>query len=85
MIQESCESKKGRAINQASSASRGVRLKPDDRLGVESHYIRDSNLTLTVVGPSFLMKKKVIDKTLTCCPHSFFYQLDGFSSRDLLL
>lgn len=36
-----------------------VRLKPDDRPGVESDYIRDGNLTLTVgVGPSFLMKKK---------------------------
>lgn len=85
MIQESCEYNKGRAI-KLHQHPEVVRLKPADRPGVENDYIRDGNLTLTVgVGPSFLMKKKVIDKTLTCCLHSFFYQLDGFSSRDLLL
>lgn len=74
MIQESCEYNKGRKSNQASPASRGRQAEArDDRPGVESDYIRDGNLTLTVgVGPSFLMKKKVIDKTLTCCLHSFF-------------
>lgn len=85
MVQESCEYKKGRAI-KLRQRPEVVTLKPDDRPGVESDYIRDGNLTLTVgIGPSFLMKKKVIDKTPTCCLHSFSINWTDFRVKDLLL
>jgi hypothetical protein len=64
--------------NQASPTSSS--LKADDRPGVERDYVRDGNLTTVYVGPSFLMKKNVIDKTLTFCLLSFFYPLAYFWS-----
>ena len=77
-----------RREEQSSFASipRSFRLKPDDRPGVESDYIRDGNLTLTGVGPSFLMKKKVIDKTLTLFSALIFLSIGRiFESRPVII